>query len=63
MTPEVEAAVGEALAFALRLLVNKLGISEDSAKKLLANRLRGDRDEVRDHAQQLLDARKKEKSE
>ncbi len=63
MTPEVEAAVGEALAFALRLLVNKLGISEDSAKKLLADRLRGDRDEVRDHAQHLLDARKKEKSE
>ena len=59
MTPEAVAL--EVLAFALRLIENKLDSAEDraAAKALLADKLKSDRNRVVSAAQAALDARRK----
>lgn len=58
MTPEAVAV--EVLAFALRLIENKLDSAEDrdAAKRLLAGKLKNDRDRVVSAAQAALDKRR-----
>ena len=58
MTPEAVAL--EVLAIALRLIENKLDSAEDrdAAKRLLAGKLKSDRDRVVSAAQAALDKRR-----